>query len=189
MKKVVFIIGLLIALGGASFFVYPMINKAKQPANDNEDSSAINQNINGDIQDNEKKFEFEFTNSDGTKNHFEDGSITCFNATPTTELSEINGDGKDEIIANCNSGAVSSAAFALYVYKLKDNSLSLIGSLDSEGKYEIKDCNSDGIKDIVTYIRDVPHGSGSNAEMTREMFCNSWDKSKNEFIETSLGEE
>lgn len=137
----------------------------------------------------EKKYQFSFTNNDETQDQFIDETITCGYTDPTTEVTDIDGDNQKEVLVNCNSGAASSAAFLLYVYNLNNNKLEQIGLMDSEGKYDIKDCDSDGIKDIVTYLRDVEFGDGGNSTWKHSVYCNHWDKQSTKFIETKISEE
>ena len=140
------------------------------------------------LQVRDKKYQFSFVNNDGVKDQFVDETKSCDYNDPSTQLIDLDGDGQKEIIVNCSRGGVSSGE-DLYIYKLKDNRLSQIGYLDSEGKYDVKDCNGDSIQDIVTYVRNVPFGNSGLASWKNSIYCNNWDKSKNEFVETKIGEE
>ena len=83
----------------------------------------------------------------------------------------------------------------IYIYKLNNNKLNKVSTLNSEGSFEVKDCNGDNIQDIVSYFRaDGVKDCDKEVCMKDSKwidvsFCNSWDKQTNEFVETKIGEE
>jgi len=139
------------------------------------------------LTDGEKKYQFSFVSDAGTNDQFVDETKTCQFKDPTTELADIDGDGRKEVVTSCFGGGTANVIF-LFVYKLNGNKLDQIGFLSSESKYDVKDCNADRTPDLVTYIRDMTNSNGDNASMVNEVFCNSWDKTNNNFIETKIDE-
>ena len=125
----------------------------------------------------ENKYQFTYTNSAGAQAQYIDETQTCQTAAPASQLADINGDGQDEIIVSCNGGG-SSNQISLSAYKFNSIGLDSIGVLNSEGKYEVKDCNADGVQDVVTYIHDNRDLSSFSQPL---VYCNYWDKQKNKF--------
>jgi len=146
--------------------------------------------LSGDV----KKYQFSFTNNDGVQDQFADETKICTSNDPKTQLADVDGDGQKEIIADCYSGG-TSLNVDLYIYKLKDNKLNEIGNLSTRSSYELKDCNGDNILDIATHFRAVDAKDCEKEKcfegnrMLTVLYCDHWDKQKNEFVETKIGEE
>lgn len=144
-----------------------------------------------DLPEKQIRFQFDFLDSDGKEAKFVDETKSCSDYYDlATEQADFDGDGRNEILADCFSGGTSNLRI-LYFYKLNGKQLINTGRIGTERKREIKDCNTDGIKDLVSYADNIPYPdeNSGNATWKTSIYCNHWDKQNNKFIETKIAEE